>query len=514
MTVAQNHYQFVRGPDEYGEWARSPFSGRTARSAGVTPPQTCQDCHFRRDESGGMARRVSHLAPGANTALAELQSDSVLTTAIADRLRGSVSLDIFALRPSGAPAAFEGWIAPLDRPRSRYLLRAGDSWLLDVVARNVGVGHNFPAGYPDLTEAWVEVTVRDAAGRTILSNGVLDNSSSVAPRDAHVYGALLLDRSGNVIIHHTLADQVTTAYQRSIGAGESDVARYRFVIPKTAQEGPGKRAGLVITARLLVRSVRPDYAAWAIHRSGHGPPAAAAPIAPAVTVLAETSVTIPLQSAPISEPGESADTAGKTADRFEAYGTGLLASPDKPDIAGAIASFRQSGQLTPNRPAPWVALGRAYLREPDLNLAAQNFERALQCAPGSAAALSELSVVYNRQGQSDRAVRALTPLVESYPNDAALRYDLGLAQFRAGRYPEATNSFRSALAIDPDQYSAHFQLKRCYEVMRRVPEARREDSITRYMGEDRAASLLVPAFLAAHPAEARRAVSFPVHALR
>ena len=231
---------------------------------------------------------------------------------------------------------------------------------------------------------------------------------------------------------------------------------------------------------------------------------------PPITDLAETSLALPLSRGADASIEKDGVLRRSIAERFEAYGTGLLAPQERPDIGGAVAAFDTAGKLTPNRPEPWLGLGRAYLREPDLRLAAGNFERALRCAPGSPAAIAELSVVYNKQGQPDRAIQALMPLVAAFPLDPALRYDLGLGFFRAGRYQEAAESFRRSLAIDPDQYPAHFQLKRCCEILRRIPEARVEDSIARYMAEDRAAARLVPLYLAKHPTAGQ---PFPVHVL-
>jgi tetratricopeptide (TPR) repeat protein len=366
----------------------------------------------------------------------------------------------------------------------------------------VGVGHNFPAGYLDLDEAWLEVTVAGGDGRPLLENGVSTDPAAPVPDNAHVYGALRLDGRGRQILRHNLADQVTTAYQRAIPAGGADVARYRLLIPALARSSRAGAPAIRISARLMYRAVRPDYARWAL--AGAAPP---------VTTLAEAEVTVPL-SRSAGAPDEDAASRRLAAERFVTYGRALLAPAEKPDIGGAMQAFHAAAELVPDRPEPWIGLGRAFLREPDLTLAAQNFDRALRCAPGSPAASAELSVVYNKQGQPQRAIDALGPLISRFPEDAALRYDLGLALFRAGRYQGAAEAFRGALAIDPDDYAAHFELKRCYEVVRNVPEARREEAVTRYMAEDRAAARLVPPFLASHPAPALRAEPFPIHELR
>jgi hypothetical protein len=514
MTVTQNHYQFVRGSDAYGEWAQGPASGRVARFPQTTTAhETCQECHFRQ-RPGLTAERVSHATPGGNTALPALQGNSAMLDALSARMKGSVSLDLFALRRAGSSARGEPWIAPLDSPPAPYALRPGDKWWLDVVVRNRGVGHSFPAGYPDLTEAWIEVTVAGMHTRTLLTNGVVRNGDAPVPPGAHAYGALRLDLHGKPILHHDLTAQVTTAYQRTIPAGDCDIARYQLVIPSTMPVAPQTTGALRITARLRYRSVRPDFARWALADLSSRASSAVTVFAPPITTLAESTLVIPLMRNAASSGDPALERRGETAERFLHYGLGLLAPSDKPDIGSAINAFRAAGDLTPDRPEPWLALGRAFLREPDLRSAAANFERALRCSPGYPPARTELSAVYNRQGQPERAILALTPLVQSFPDDGALRYELGLALFRAGRYEEAAESFRWSLAIDPDTRAAHYDLKRCYDVLRNVPESRGEESVTRYMPEDLAGPRLAPPYLKMHPDAATRAEPFPVHILR
>jgi len=567
LSVAQNHYQFVRGIDEFGEWERGPASGRSAGTAGPQPPRGCQECHF--PTSGG---RTDHAA-GGGVALASVNG-AVPPDAAVRLLRSAVTVDIFALRragdpargaivlvdhpgpaagPGGADAGATRGIRRLADPRAAAIPRPGERWLLDVVVTNRAGGHAFPAGYPDLTDAWLEVTVRDASGRLLRSNGLLPNDRAPVPANAHAYGAVHLDRAGAPLLHHEIVDEVTTAFRRTIPAGGSDLARYALTIPR------GAARDLRVTVRVRYRSVRPDFARWALAATDKQ---SAAGIKQPIFDLAEAVASIPVQGAsalpgeqtgapptntrgagrspgrqypeaahgapgrragqhpagPVLPPSSGGlpagmDTAARRAEaeRFEAYGAALLAPAERPDIAAAVASYGAASRLTPDRPQPWIGLGRAYLREPDLRLAAASFERALRCDPASPAALAKLSVVYDKQGQQELAIQTLTPLAARFPLDPDLRYDLGIALFRAGRYAEAAESFHRSLAIDPDQYAAHFQLKRCSDVLRRVAEGRVEDSITRYMAEDRAAGLLVPPFLARHPALAE---PFPVHELR
>ena len=510
LTLAQNHFQFVRGPDEYGEWAHSPASGRNSRTAGTRVAQTCQDCHFRAQSTN--RTNVSHAAPGGISTRIETSGVAASSEATRTQLLRAISLDMFAIRRMRSDGQPGEVIAPLDSPREPYALAAGTACLLDIVVRNQGVGHSFPAGYTDLTEAWLEVAVSNADGTPILSNGVVAAGQTEVPRDAHVYGSLGLDKLGEPILKHNLPAQVTEAYHRTIPSGGADIARYRFVVPPRTRNSAQQPNSIRITARLRYRSVRPGFMAWALGETakpGSGRPAVSAP---GILTLAETELFLPLSRTAPTTASSSRDWS--VAERFMHYGEGLLAPQQNPDIGGAKYAFGQAKELAAARPDPWIGAGRVFLREPDLISAEHNFRKALTLSPGNPAATAELSVVYSQQGQPDRAIAALTPLVAAFPSDAAILNDLGLAQVRAGRYTEAAESFRKSLAIDPDQYAAHFQLKRCWEVLHRVPEERLEDSITRYMGEDLLAARLVPEYLKKRPEDARRAEPFPVHTLR
>jgi Flp pilus assembly protein TadD len=508
LTLAQNHYQFVRGPDEYGEWARGPASARSARSSGAREAQTCQDCHFR------AASKVSHASPRGISTLGESADNAASLAAARSQLHKAISLDLFAIRrvrPDGLPGEV---VAPLDSPRLPYTLPTGGPCLLDIVVRNEGVGHSFPAGYTDLTEAWLEVTIEDADGTRILSNGLVAAGQTNVPRDAHAYGSLALDKLGEPILKHNLPAQVTQAYHRTIPAGGADIARYRFVVPPHIQKSGQKLSSIRISAKLRYRSVRPDYLQWALGKAAKAGGERSGVVAPVLLTLAETTLVLPLTLSRTPAADTSINGKASIADRYMHYGEGLLAPKEKPDIGGAKYAFDQAKALSSERPEPWIGAGRVFLREPDLRLAERNLRKALDLSPGNPAASAELSVVYSQQGQPERAIQTLAPLVAAFPNDAALRNDLGLAQVRAGRYAEAAESFRRSLAIDPDQYAAHHRLKLCCEVLRRAPEGRLEDSITRYMDEDQLAARLVPAYLKKHSDDARRAESFPIHTLR
>ena len=491
FNVPQNGYQFVHGADEWGTWQSGPFSGRMARTVGLRreAERTCQDCHFARRTEGKFShasvRTRSWLTAASGKAEGKDKSEKLASSRV-------LNVDIFALRRPAEAGKPEEWIAPLEAPSPGQLLHAGETCLLDIVVSNRNSGHEFPAGYLDIEEAWLEVSVQDGKGHVLAESGRTASDQAALPPDTHIYHSVPLDRAGAALEHHELWKQVTTAYRRTIPAGGTDIARYRLTVPQTFT------VPLTVQARLRCRSLRPDFAQWVGLKTTLP-----------VTTLAEGKVTLPL-AVPVRLPPSETETAL----RFVDYGLGLLAPKDAPDAARARRAFLMAQRLAPNRPEPFLGLGRAYLAEPELLAARAQFNAALRLAPNDPAAQADLGMVYSKQGEYDRALTLLRPLAQRFPQDGALQFDLGLTLFRAGDYLTAVAAFESSLAADPDNAAAHFQLKQCFQHLQRVPEARREEAVGQYLAEDRLFPLLVPPYLSAHPDLRKLAQPIPEHPLR
>lgn len=483
--VAQNRYRQVRTADTYGEWHSGPYSGRTAAAPGPETP--CQTCHFRHEG------RTHHASPGANTAQASPEQRPHIETFLQ---QNRVTLDLFALRREPRrPGQLEEWIAPLDAPLQPARLTPGDRLTLEIVVHNRNIGHAFPTGYTDLREAWLEVSLIDARGRTLRSNGTTGPAEPL-PADTHAYRMIPIDRNGQALRDHDLDRMVTTASRRAIPPGGSDIARYDFTLPASGSADPPLAWPLQIHARLRYRALRPDFA----RRTPGLPPE------PPITTLAEARVTLPQEQRPA--PGDA-----RTALRFLAYGQGLIAPQGTLDRATAMRAFRIAQTLMPDRPEPYIGMARAFLTEPDFLAARAQLEKALQLSPGHTGAQHLLGIVFRNQGEYERAVQWLRPLAERFPQDSALQFDLGLAYFRQGKYEQAAGAYRRALIADPDFPPAHFQLKRMYQHLRRVPDARREEAIGRYLATEEHTGLLREAYFRAHPHERLAAQPIPRHRL-
>src|SRR5438445_4130725 len=180
-NLPQNEYKFLRTEDEYGTWQAGPDSGQSIHDFYPPgPARQCQDCH----SPHGGALGVGYWALGTRTPTPNAQRPTP----------PPVTLDLLALRrPPRMPGAPEELVAPLDQEMP--LLQPGETVTVDVVIRNRGAGHEFPAGIGNRA-AWLQFAVFDGAGRMLLYSGKPGSHGEIDP-GAHAYGMIGLDRQGH-----------------------------------------------------------------------------------------------------------------------------------------------------------------------------------------------------------------------------------------------------------------------------------------------------------------------------
>jgi hypothetical protein len=167
----------------------------------------------------------------------------------------------------------------IDAPES---IRAGDLVNIQLHLHNNKTGHDFPAGPLDVLESWIELTVEDNLGNTLMELGA-DRSISPSIDAPVVYKADWYDSQGLPVERHNLWDVVGASYKRTIRSGGSDVVDVPFRCPGIArprlsesasQDTPGERKSdvvfainndefteLHVTARLLFRKANPEFLA-------------------------------------------------------------------------------------------------------------------------------------------------------------------------------------------------------------------------------------------------------------
>jgi Flp pilus assembly protein TadD len=550
LDVPVNGYRWSRGFNDYDNWQASGVSGQGARSFYYpATPQNCADCHMPLVESTDPAAKNgkvrSHRFPAANTALPFVNHDSVQLKAVQDFLRdGQISVDVFGIaraasRPAQAgtrvtaespqisstfavgeesgsfgapPATVTGppaeVLAPLDR--IPVTVRRGESVRVEVVVRTRKVGHFFPAGTVDAFDVWVELEAVDDKGRVLLHSGhVADQGRGPVDPAAHFYRGLQLDEHGNPINKRNAWMTRSVAYVRLIPPGAADTVHYRLQIPRDAGDK------IFLHAKVNYRKFAWWNTQWAfagVRDSSQPNPAVtrsyddgvwrftgdtsgvsgkikAVPDIP-TTVMAEARASLAVVSERASLPEVKPFMDPSVRERWNDYGIGLLLQGD---LKSAQAAFRNVKAMDPNYADGPVNVARAQLQEGDVDGAIQMLERALQLSPRLAKAHFFLGTALKTVGRYDEALRHLHVAAEQYPRDRVVLNQIGRVQFLQRRFDEAISSFTKALAVDPEDLEAHYNLMLCYQGTGNAVLAARERALyTRFKADEAAQAITGP----------------------
>ena len=467
LPKALNDYRWLRGQNHYDAFLLSGVSGHGVTSFYYPPraEKNCNGCHMplvasddfaARRNSGGELTVHGHHFPAANTALGHLLDfpDSV-NEAHREFLEGSLRVDIFGIRTgNGIDGALT---APL-RPDVPALV-AGGEYLVEVVLRTLTLGHVFTQGTADSNEVWLEVSAM-SGGRIIGISGGRDPADGGVDPWSHFVNAYVLDRDGNRIDRRNAEDIFTPLYNHQIPPGAASVAHYRLRVPDDLD------APLTVTARLHYRKFDTLYV-----RLFQGEEFAGNTL-PVVTI-ANDKVEFP-----IAATAEQAAPDAPAWQRWNDYGIGLLAKPDRGALKQAEAAFRQVAAL--GRAEGDLNRARVLIREGRLDEAAAALRQAAAngAYPWSVAWFGGLVDLQN--GEFDSAITAFTSLVETrfgearqrgfdFSKDYRLMNTLARTLFERAKVSAppgeqadwlraAGARYREALALDPENVTAHYGL--------------------------------------------------------
>ena len=499
-----NHDRWLRGQNHYDSYRLAGVSGHSASS--FYYPQRafsrCAECHMplqpssdfgARDFDGaGRTAIHDHQFVGANVGLGALVGWP--ETALEKHrqfLSRALRVDLFALRRGNrleSPLA-----APL-RPL-RPALVPGESYLFEVVVRNLLTGHEFTQGTADSNEVWLEVSAT-SGDRLLGINGALAADRSVEPR-SYFLNAWVLDRLGRRIDRRNPQDIYTVLFNHQIPPGSATVVPYRLTLPHGLTEP--------VTVRARARYRKFDNT-FVRHFRG-----AEAENDTPIVELAGDSVTLPIAGA-TAALAEEPEPATPLWQRWNDYGIGLLRQSG-PMARGALAAatnaFEQVEAL--GRPDGPLNLVRAYLGAgEEVSSARAALERAARFDPPAAPWLLAWfeAQVARREGRFEEAIAALgqliaTPWAEARERgfdfagddrvwlllgqlelERAQAFPAGNPEFEAG-LGRAAEAFERALAADPENSSAHYSLARVRRGLGDAPGAARElAAFERFRGDD------------------------------
>ena len=489
-----NDYKFLRGQNHYDSFHLSGVSG-----FGVTsfyyPPKAkdrCAECHMplapsddfgAQDFDGTGERKVhDHLFPAANTGVAhlvDLPEKEMVVEAHRKFNEGVMRIDLFGLRRGGT---VDGeLIAPL-RPEVPALV-PGEPYLVETVVRTVGMGHEFTQGTVDSNEVWVRLAVTDGAGRRIGMSGGYGPDREV-DRWSHFVNVYMLDREGNRINRRNPQDIFVPLYNHQIPPGAADALHYRLVVP------PGTPGPVTVEAELRYRKFDTEYMRL-VHEQEMGvPPETYVNDLPVLT-LATDRVVFPLAGAPaVAAAAGSAPPPEPAWQRWNDYGIGLLRKGGKSsgELRQAEEAFARVEAL--GRPDGPLNLARVYLAQGTVrDQAIAALERAAAFDPPAPSwSVAWFSGVVDKQnGYLDEAIAAFRSIVElddaetrarafDFSKDYRLLVELGqtlverakMERGEVGRprreelLREAVGWFERALALDPENVPAHWNLNLAY----------------------------------------------------
>jgi len=178
------HEEFAPGTgayitDTYMEWADSSFNapGDPAKN------RTCADCHLH-----ARVDAIGKPVPGRSTDGGPLEPNVVTHQFV------GAQYHLVGLRD---PHAAEETVALL-RTSAKLSIRADGKDKVTVRVRNVGAGHRLPTGVSDFRQLWLDVTVTDATGKTVLSSGTLDPKGHLDPH-ARIFHKVLGDKDAHAV---------------------------------------------------------------------------------------------------------------------------------------------------------------------------------------------------------------------------------------------------------------------------------------------------------------------------
>jgi tetratricopeptide (TPR) repeat protein len=480
----------------------------------------------------------SHRFPGANTALPFVNKDPVQLKVVQDFLRdGQISVDIFGItrsaeapaggvRGGGAPGVREQGrgdslelsstfavgeesgafgasrvrattspaevLAPLDNVP--VTVRRGESVRVEVVVRTRKVGHFFPGGTVDAFDVWVELEAIDDKGRVLLHSGAAaDGGSGPVDPGAHFYRSLQLDERGNPINRRNAWQTRSVAYVRLIPPGAADTVHYRLDVPPDA----GDR--ITLRAKVNYRKFAWWNTQWAF--AGVRDPADPKPAVTSsyddgrwvftgdtskvsgqikaipdipTTVMAQAETSLAVIDAGAALPPVQPLQDPSVRERWNDYGIGLLLQGD---LKGAQQAFLAVTAMDPAYADGPVNVARVRIQEGEVEAAIPMLEAALKLAPGLAKAHYFMGTALKTVGRYDEALEHLQAAAAQYPRDRVVLNEIGRVQFYQRQFDEAIASFKRALAVDPEDLDAHYNLMLAYQGAGDSAQAERERTL-------------------------------------
>jgi hypothetical protein len=479
-----NQYRYVRGQDEYDNWHDSGMTWSAARTFyQPKQPVQCQTCHMPLVDAplGDLAAKAgkikSHYFTAVNTALPFIRGDKEMLARTEEFMRtGKVRISIAGLRSGDRIATTtEAADATLD-------IGADHKPELNVVVRNLGVGHTFPGGTNDSNEGWIEITVQDQDGRPLMRAGGVDAEKRVV-QNTRIYNAVFVDRFSNRIERRNAQDISALVYAAVIPPSSSDTAR--FCIPLDGI--PAEVGKVKVTARVLWRKFNRTFSEFV--RGAEPREFAETGADLPITEMAAASGTLAIdRRAGGATLALHADNPGVPAEQrylvTHDYGVGLLLQGDTVIARKVMEDLVARHPECPNCTR---TLARVYLIDRDYAAARKVLDQHEQRWPNDAQGAWLWADLLRAEGKDDDAIKALKRVAEIYPRDREAWRVMQELDYRDGRFAEAVDASGHVIDIDPEDATAHYYAMLARRAMGDEAGAKFEESAYRYYQRDESA---------------------------
>ena len=208
--------------DTYEDWKTNAYA-----KEGIT----CQNCHMT--PTPGIGKN-----PGVS-AFGGKERDNV---AYHGFVGGSVYIQS-ELGNSAQAEAARAFLQAAAKVELKEKVAQDGTLALTVEVHNVGAGHKIPTGTTYIRKMWLDVEVKDSAGKVVFRSGQVDDKNHVDP-NAVFFRLLFLDENGQLTGKSWRAHGI--GYDRRIPAKGMDSETYQIKLP-----GKGEYS---VSTRLMYRS--------------------------------------------------------------------------------------------------------------------------------------------------------------------------------------------------------------------------------------------------------------------
>lgn len=503
-----NDYKFLRAFSVGDELQMSSFSKESPHPFYVRNRETCNTCHMKReptkyfDVSVKDGNITNHRWAAANTAIPTFYGYKEQLAQVVKELKDDkMGVDIFAIHRQKADSKKGKLIAPVNR--ESFKLEEGDAITADVVITNKNVGHGFPPELRDFYEAYVEFTVADTNGKTLFKSGFI-KPDGYLDEHAHSYKTYLVFEDGSINNLHFIWKTKVIAQNAQISSGRSDVARYKFTLPK------GVGSQIKLSAKLNYRRFTRVFSDYVLSKN---------PDLPIVTMAAsERVINVGTETKPeVVDPKAMPDWR-----RWNNYGIALLDQRQFPAAADAFDEVIDR-EVKDYRAFAFTNKALALIEMGGWQEAEKLVSKALEADAQNLRAVFQLGRIDRSTGRLEKAEAAFKKVLESYPRDRLTLQQLGeLAKIKSEIVPPeqreaqlkiAESYYARVLAIDPEDVGAHYNLMIIFQKLGRFEEAKKEAAIFKDLKDDSTITNLAGTFLQTNSPIANESLPFHTHSL-